>query len=94
MSLELKVTTSIAGFGEQSETWVVGPVADREDALRIWQERHELAFGGTTTSVTWLSPPRSSVVTSIPNSMARAGNRRHDRVTRSGRARRRQCLGG
>jgi len=46
MSLELKVTTSIAGFGEQSETWVVGPVADREDALRVWQERHELAFDG------------------------------------------------
>lgn len=46
MSLELKVTTSIAGFGEQSETFIVGPVADRDDALRIWQERHELAFGG------------------------------------------------
>lgn len=46
MSLELKVTTSIAGFGEQSESLIVGPVADRADALRIWQERHELAFGG------------------------------------------------
>lgn len=46
MSVELKVTTSIAGFGEQSETLVVGPVADSEDALRVWQERHELAFGG------------------------------------------------
>ncbi len=46
MSIELKVTTSIVGFGEQSENWVTGPVADRMDALRIWRERHELAFGG------------------------------------------------